>query len=244
MYCALVLAGRALPPGTTQFGNPVPTKCTEHRGIKPKAPVQSGNQANPKLELEAVATDPVHAGNLCPLPQCLLGTTLRPGACWGCAALPPHRLALFVPQGSKRGRSPGQPAACGGAGALLLFTHSLLRPRGRHRDYSLHAPQCTADELGPGPSPESRPGGPAAGHAGIWSPPPARLLVSSSGAELPAPQLSAWLARAPAPPSGRSGPSAEAPQPTSGVCFLRSSRLPPCARPPPRPRPWACALAG
>jgi hypothetical protein len=183
--------------------------------------VQSGNQANPKLELEALATAPVHAGNLCPLPQCLLGTTLRPGACWGRAAAPPHHLTLFVLQESKRGSSPGQPAACSSAGALILFTHSLLRPRGRHRDYSLHAPQYTAEELGPGPSPESRPVGPAAGHAGIWSPPPTRLLVSSYGSELPAPQPSARLARASAPPSGRSRPSAEASQATtSGLGFL------------------------
>lgn len=165
------------------------------------------------------------AGNN-PQARCMLG--LR--------RYPPHRLTLFVLQEWKLGSSPGQPAACGSAGALLLFTHSLLRPRGRHRDYSLHAPQYTADELGPGPSPESRPVGPAAGHAGIWSPPPIRLLVSSSGVELPAPQLSAWLARAPAPPSGRSGSSTEASQPTSGFSFLMSSRLLPCALPPPRPR--------
>lgn len=147
------------------------------------------------LELEAVATTPVHAGNLCPLPQCLPGTTLRPGACWARAATPPHRPTFFALQGSGRSGSPGQPEARGSAGALLLFTHSLLRPRGRHRDYSLHAPQYTANELGPGPSPESRPVGPAAGHAGIWSPPPTRLRASPSGGELPAPQPSAWLAQ-------------------------------------------------
>lgn len=145
----------------------------------------------------------------------------------------PH---TFRPAGIEIGSSPWQPAACGSAGALLLFTHSLLRPRERHRDYSFHAPQYTTDELGPGPSPESRPTGPAAGHAGIWSPLPIRLLVSSSGVELSAPQLSAWLARAPAPPSGRSGPSTEASQPTSGFCFLVSSRLLPSALPPPRLR--------
>lgn len=115
----------------------------------------------------------------------------------GAAPLPPpHRTTLLALQGSIRGGSPGQPAARGSAGALLLFTHSLLRPRGRHRDCSLHAPRYTADELGPGPSPESRPVGPAAGHAGIWSPPPTGLHEAPSGETLSAPQPSAWLARA------------------------------------------------
>lgn len=164
---------KSMPPDTVQDRNLVPTKCTECGGIKPNDPVQPGNPANPNyLELEPVATAPVHAGNHCPLPQCLLGTTLRPGACWGRAANPPHLSTFFAFQGPGRSGSPGQPAARGSARALLLFTHSLLRPRSRHRDYSLHAPQYTADELGPGPSPESRPVGPAAGHAGIWSPPP------------------------------------------------------------------------
>lgn len=143
-----------------------------------------------------MATVSVHAGNHCPLPQCLPGTTPRPGACWGRGAILPHRHTLFALGRSRRGGSPGQPAARGSAGALLLFAHSLLRPCGRHRDYSLHAPQYSADELGPGPSPESRPVGPAAGHAGIWSLPPALLHESPSRGELPAPQPSARLALA------------------------------------------------
>lgn len=112
-----------------------------------------------------------------PQARCMLGR--------GRAASPPNRTTLFALQRSARGGSPGQPAARGSAGALLLFTHSLLRPRGRHRDCCLHAPQYTANELGPGPSPESRPVGPAAGHAGIWSPPPTRFLESPSGALRP-----------------------------------------------------------
>lgn len=110
--------------------------------------------------------------------------------------LSPHRAKLCALQGSVPGGSPGQPAARGSAGASLLFTHSLLRPRRRHRDCSLHAPQYTADELGPGPSPKSRPVGPAAGHAGIWSPPPTGLYESPSGGELSAPQPSAWFVQA------------------------------------------------
>lgn len=156
-----------------------------------------GTEPTPNyLELEAVATTPVHAGNHCPLPQCLPGTTLRPGACWGRGAILPHSPTLFTLRRSGRGGSPGQPAARGSAGALLLFAHSLLRPCGRHRHYSLHAPQYSADELGPGPSPESRPVGPAAGHAGIWSPPPTLLHESPSKGELPAPQPSARFALA------------------------------------------------
>lgn len=134
------------------------------------------------------------------------GTTAHyPGACReqpsgqvhaGAAPLPPPRRAtLLARQGSARSGSPGQPAARGGAGALLLFTHSHLRARGPHRDCSLRAPQNTADELGPGPSPESRPVGPAAGHAGTWSPPPTRLPESPSGGEPPAPQAPAGVAR-------------------------------------------------
>lgn len=110
--------------------------------------------------------------------------------------LPPHRAKLCALQRSVPDGSPGQPAARGSAGALLLFTHSLLRLRRRHRDCSLHAPQYTADELGPGPSPKSRPVGPAAGHAGIWSPPPTGLYESPSGGELSAPQPSAWFVQA------------------------------------------------
>ena len=110
--------------------------------------------------------------------------------------LSPHRAKLCALQGSVPGGSPGQPAARGSAGALLLFTHSLLRPRRRHRDCSLHAPQYTADELGPGPSPKSRPVGPTAGHAGIWSPPPTGLYEPPSGGELSAPQPSAWFVQA------------------------------------------------
>lgn len=53
----------------------------------------------------------------------------------------------------------------------------------------------TSDELGPGPSPESRPVGPAAGHAGTWSPPPTRLHESPCGGEHSAPQPSAWPAQ-------------------------------------------------
>lgn len=129
----------------------------------------------------------VDAGNRGPIPQCLPGTTPRPGACWGRAATPPHGATLFAPQWSLPGRSPGQPAARGSAGALLLLTHSLLRPRGRHRDFCLHAPQYTADRLGPGPSPESRPVGPAVGHSGTWSPParPPPCVSSSRGAIRP-----------------------------------------------------------
>lgn len=115
----------------------------------------------------------------------------------GAAPLPPpHRATLFARQGSVQSGSPGQPAARGSAGALLLFTHSHLRPRGRHRDCSLNVPQYTADELGPGPSPESRPVGPGAGHAGTWSPPPTRLHESPPGGKLSAPQPSAWFAPA------------------------------------------------
>lgn len=183
---------------TVQARNPVPTKCTKRRGgIQPSALVQSGNRVSPKI-FQAGGTGhcSVHAGNHGPLPQCLSGRTLRPNACWGRATTPPNRTTLFALQRSARGGSPGQPAARGSAGALLLFTHSLLRPRGRHRDCCLHTPQFTADELGPGPSPESRPVGPAAGHAGIWSPPPTRFLESPSGGELSAPQSSAWFALA------------------------------------------------
>lgn len=193
---------------TVQARNPVPTKCTKRRGvggIQPSALVRSGNPASPKIfQARGSGHCSVHAGNHGPLPQCLPGRTLRPNACWGCATTPPNRTTLFALQRSARGGSPGQPAARGSAGALLLFTHSLLRPRGRHRDCCLQAPQYTADELGPGPSPESRPVGPAAGHAGIWSPPPTRLLESPSGGELSAPQSSACSPSRAAPPSGRS----------------------------------------
>lgn len=153
------------------------------------------------FELEAVATARVNAGNHGPLPQCLPGATLRPDACWGC-----YRAALFTLQQSVRGRSPGQPAACGSAGALLLFTHSLLRPRGHHSDFSLHAPQYNADTLGPGPSPELRPAGPAVEHAGIWSlpRPPYSKRVYQEGSDSPhnRPRSSHWRA---APSSGRNG---------------------------------------
>ena len=120
--------------------------------------------------------------------------------------LPPHRAKLCALQGSVPGGSPGQPAARGSAGALLLFTHSLLRPRRRHRDCSLHAPQYTADELGPGPSPKSRPVGPAAGHAGIWSPrPPDSMSLHQEGSYPPHNPPRGSFRQA-APPSGRGGP--------------------------------------
>lgn len=162
--CPLTQCGQepSYPPNALNVG-----------GMKPNAPVQSGNRTNPKLfraggsgHSSGECREPRHS-----IPQCLPGTTLSPGACWGRAATPPQSATLFALQGSMQGRSPGQPAARGSAGALLLFTHSLLRPRGRHRDFCLHAPQYTADRLGPGPSPEPRPVGPAVGHSGIWSPP-------------------------------------------------------------------------
>lgn len=196
--CTPVQVESACPLTQCRPGTQYPPNALNVGGIKPIAPVQSGNQANPKLAKaggsghcrgacrEPRPTTPVLAGNN-PQTRCMLGPA---------PLLPPHHATFRALRALVPGGSPGQPAARGSAGALLLFTHSLLRPRGRHRDCSLHAPQHTADELGPGPSPESRPVGPTAGHAGICSPPPTRLYESSSGGQLSAPQLSAWSAQA------------------------------------------------
>lgn len=72
-----------------------------------------------------------------PLPQCLPGASsgqVHAGAAPPRAALPaaPRRSPCAARLGTRLG-SPRQPAARGRAGALLLFTHSLLRPRGRRR---------------------------------------------------------------------------------------------------------------
>lgn len=90
-----------MSPDTVQARDPVPTKCTECREHKAQCPKCSlGTRPTPNyLEQEAVATAGMHAGNHGPLPQCLPGTTLRPGACWGRAATSSAPRHAFRPTG-------------------------------------------------------------------------------------------------------------------------------------------------
>lgn len=90
-----------MSPDTVQARDPVRTKCTEcreHKAQCPKCSLGTGPTPN-YLEQEAVATAGMHAGNHGPLPQCLPGTTLRPGACWGRAATSSAPRHAFRPAG-------------------------------------------------------------------------------------------------------------------------------------------------
>lgn len=139
--CTRVQIGSACPETQCKPGTQYPPNALNVGGIKPSAPVQPGNRANPKL-FQAEGSD--HCSGACreprPTTPVLAGKNPQARCMLGPRRYPPHRTTLFTLQRSVWGGSPGQPAARGSAGALLLFTHSLLRPRGRHRDCSLHAP--------------------------------------------------------------------------------------------------------
>lgn len=182
-------------PDTVQARNPVPTKCTECRGHKAQCPSAVWEPGQPQL---AKAGGSGHCRGACreprPTTPVLAGNNpLRPGACWGRAAtLSAPRQALRPAGIGTTGRltcSP-QPVVVPEPAPLHSF---LLRPRRRHRDRSLHAPQYTADELGPGAvfPRRGRSGRPPRGMLGYGVPRPPDSMSLHQEGELSAPQPSA-----------------------------------------------------
>lgn len=188
---------KCMSPDTVQARNPVPTKCTECGGHKAQCPSAVWEPGQPQLAKaggsghcwgacrEPRPTTPVLAGNN-PQARCMLG---------------PRRHSLrtapsFAPQGSVPGvahlGSPQPVVVPEPRSSSLIPLPSV--PAGATVTAASTRP--TADELGPGPSPKSRPVGPAAGHAGIWSPRPPDSMSLHQEGELSAPQPSAWFVQA------------------------------------------------
>lgn len=173
--CTPMQVGSTCSPTNCRPGTQYPPNALNVGGIKPSAPMLSGNRANPKL---------FRAGGSGHCSGRMPGTTAHyPSACReqpsgqvhdGAAPLPPpHHTPRFSSCEDRHEAahlgSP-QPVVVPEPCSSSLIPSSV--PAGATVTAASARPNTPANELGPGPSPESRPVGPAAGHAGKRSPPP------------------------------------------------------------------------